>query len=350
MNPNVLNKPLLATAQQLEEAFYVEMMASMLPVDLPVIPGVAIIPVEGLLLQRFEGFGSSYERIYGQIKKAVNTPDIKHIVLDINSGGGEVNGLFDLVDFIREARNQKPITALINEQAYSAAYLIATSASQIVIPRTGSVGSIGVMVAHLDQSEAEKQQGLTYTEIFAGKHKLDFSPHQPLTDAAKTELQAHVDETYALLIQTLSLNRNQPESIFQETEAQIYTSSKALELNLIDKIQAANHFYEELQVEALPENEKDEIEPEDKPEPEEVLAAERRRVKAILDLCQLAQQPESAARLITQGLSVERARKTLFEKIVSQTSEPIINALPERASQDSQLMKAMLKGLEGRRI
>jgi ClpP class serine protease len=210
MNPNVLNKPLLATAQQLEEAFYVEMMASMLPVDLPVIPGVVIIPVEGLLLQRFEGFGSSYERIYGQIKKALNTPDIKHIVLDINSGGGEVNGLFDLVDFIREARNQKPITALINEQAYSAAYLIATSASQIVIPRTGSVGSIGVMVAHLDQSEAEKQQGLTYTEIFAGKHKLDFSPHQPLTDAAKTELQAHVDETYALLIQTLSLRVPQP--------------------------------------------------------------------------------------------------------------------------------------------
>lgn len=343
MNPNLLNKPLLVTQQQLEEAFYVEHMTSILPVMPPIIPGVAMIPIEGLLLQRFEGFGTSYERIYAQIKKALNTPDIKHIVLDINSGGSEVNGLFDLVDFIRAARTQKPITALINEQAYSAAYLIATAANQIIAPRTATVGSIGVMVAHLDQSEAEKQLGLKYTEIFAGKHKIDFSPHQPLSDSAKAELQAHVDETYQLLIETLGLNRNQSAQLFQDTEAQIYSSNKALELQLIDKIQAANQFYEDLQIQEKEEPEEEAL------DVETVLLGERQRIKAIMNLCQLAHQPELADHLIQQGLSVEKARKQLFDKMVAQTPPPIINTIPEHTSHNHRLIQSIVQGLEGRR-
>ncbi|TOL42864.1 serine peptidase, partial [Vibrio parahaemolyticus] len=70
------------------------------------------------------------------------------ICLDIDSPGGEVAGCFDLVDLIYELRGKKPIYAILSENAYSAAYAIASAADKIYVPRTGGVGSVGVIVIH----------------------------------------------------------------------------------------------------------------------------------------------------------------------------------------------------------
>ncbi|MFO1259065.1 MAG: S49 family peptidase [Gammaproteobacteria bacterium] len=338
MHPNLLNRPLLATAQQVEAALYPAQKALNSKSNL-VNQNVAVIPVEGLLLQRFEGFGSSYEAIRYQLKQALENPAIEQIVLDIDSGGGEVNGLFDLVDFIFEARKEKPIIALVNEQAYSAAYLIASAATQIIAPRTGGVGSIGVMVAHLDQSDAEKQIGLKYTEIFSGKHKVDFSPHKPLSETAAAQLQTQVDETYKLLIQTLVRNRNQPESVFESTEAQTYLSNQALELNLVDKIQPIYQLIEEISMK--------EEQIENPVNPMELLADERKRIQSIVDLCELAKMPECIGPFIKKETSAEEARTILLEKMAANVGEPNINAIKEQAGAQSQMMQAMIKGLQG---
>lgn len=337
MHPNLLNKPLLATAQQIEAVLYpVTNFNSSVNSSSQ---NVAVISVEGLLLQRFAGFGTSYESIRSQLRQALDSSVIEHIILDINSGGGEVNGLFDLVDFIFEARNQKPITALVNEQAYSAAYLIASAASQIIAPRTGSVGSIGVMVAHLDQSNAEKQIGLNYTEIFAGKHKIDFSPHQPLSETAAAQLKTQVDETYRLLIQTLTRNRGQPGLLFESTEAQVYSSNQALELNLIDNIQPIHQFTEDL---LMTDEQIDK-----QVSPIELLANERNRIQSIVDLCALAKMPECIGPFIKKETSAEEARTILLEKMAANAGEPNINAIKEQTGGQNQMMQAMIKGLQG---
>lgn len=339
MHPNLLNKPLLATAQQVEAALYPTQKTLNSKSNL-VNQNVAVISVEGLLLQRFEGFGSSYESIRYQLKRALENPGIEQIIFDINSGGGEVNGLFDLVDFIFEARKEKPIIALVNEQAYSAAYLIASAALQIIAPRTGGVGSIGVMVAHLDQSDAEKKIGLKYTEIFSGKHKVDFSPHKPLSETAAAQLQGQVDETYKLLIQTLARNRNQPESVFENTEAQTYLSNQALELNLVDKIQPIYQLIEEITM-------KEEEQIENPHNPMELLADERKRIQSIVDLCELAKMPECIGPFIKKETSPEEARTILLEKMAANVGEPNINAIKEQTGPQNQMMQAMIKGLQG---
>ncbi len=106
---------MLATAQQLNQSFSFDFQPTLKHTSLG---NLAMIPIEGLLLHRFNGYGTSYETIRCQIQSALDDTQVDHIVLDIDSGGGEVSGLFDLVDFIVESRNQKPITARVNAHAY----------------------------------------------------------------------------------------------------------------------------------------------------------------------------------------------------------------------------------------
>jgi ClpP class serine protease len=94
---------------------------------------VAIIPIHGLLTKRTELFSSffgttSYDEIHEATATALDDPEAKSILLDIDSPGGEVSGLFDPVDFISESKNIKPIYAIANDHAFSAAYAIASAA------------------------------------------------------------------------------------------------------------------------------------------------------------------------------------------------------------------------------
>lgn len=98
---------------------------------------------------------TSYEDIFSAISEAIEDEKVEKILLDVDSPGGEVGGLFDLVDFIFNARNQKPIYSFANDCACSAAYAIASATNRIFINRTSCVGSIGVIATHLDVSEAD---------------------------------------------------------------------------------------------------------------------------------------------------------------------------------------------------
>jgi ClpP class serine protease len=89
-------------------------------------------------------------------------PRVRGVILDVDSSGGEVGGLFDLVDQIGaiKAASQKPLWAVANEGALSAAYAIASTADRLYVTRTGEVGSIGVVAVHVDESGADEQAGL----------------------------------------------------------------------------------------------------------------------------------------------------------------------------------------------
>jgi ClpP class serine protease len=138
---------------------------------------VAVIPIHGLLTKRAELFDSffgttSYDEIHELISSAIENSQANSILLDIDSPGGEVSGLFDLVDFIYESRNIKPICAFANDHAFSAAYAIASAASKIFVNRTSGVGSIGVIATHIDISEHDKKEGIKYTTILRAIKKM----------------------------------------------------------------------------------------------------------------------------------------------------------------------------------
>src|SRR5690625_8005767 len=127
--------------------------------------GTLTIPVKGVMLHDFGysffGWATRYTYIRKAFERGMAQPDVARIATVINAGRGEVPRHFDLVDTIRGYRGQKPIEAFVDEHAYSAAFSLASAADRIHVPRTGGVGSVGVVTAHIDGSEARPHQGAT---------------------------------------------------------------------------------------------------------------------------------------------------------------------------------------------
>ncbi len=217
---------------------------------------LGVVPIHGSLMHRSLGLDAlsglmSYTEIENNFLAALENDQVEHIILDIDSPGGEVNGVFDLVDRIYEARQIKPITALINESGFSAAYALASAASTIIVPRTAGVGSVGVIAAHIDQSEQNKQNGLSVTTVFAGDRKNDLSPHAPLTDEALIHLQQQVDDTYELFVDTVARNRGLSTEVVKNTQAGIYFGGASVELGLADSVSPIHHALTHIHQEAI---------------------------------------------------------------------------------------------------
>jgi signal peptide peptidase SppA len=203
--------------------------------------GIAVIPVFGTLVRRTVGLEAqsgltSYASLGQQLADAVADPNVKAILLDVDSPGGEAGGVFDLADQLFAARKAKPIWAVANEEAFSAAYAIAAAASKIYVSRTGGVGSIGVIAVHLDQSQAEADAGLKYTAIYAGARKNDLSPHEPLSDPARATLQTEVDRVYEMFVATIARTRGLTTDAVKATEAGLFFGADAVAAGLADKL------------------------------------------------------------------------------------------------------------------
>ncbi len=208
--------------------------------DYAVIDGIAVIPVEGTLLKKDSFMSawsgcSSYEQIQRQVAGAVDDAGVRAILLDIDSPGGETAGCFDLADYLYSVRGAKPLYAVANDIALSAAYAIASSTDRIFVNRTGAVGSVGVYALHVDQSGFDKDVGLKYTYVFAGDRKVDGNPHQPLSDRALADIQDEVDREYNLFTETVARNRNVSTKEIVATQAAVVWADNALPL-LADQV------------------------------------------------------------------------------------------------------------------
>ncbi|MCL2829413.1 MAG: S49 family peptidase [Betaproteobacteria bacterium] len=203
--------------------------------------GVAIIPVEGSLVHRgstpdaISGL-TGYNRLSEWFRAALDDQSVHSILLDIDSPGGEVAGAFDFSDEIFAARGQKPIVAIAADLAASAGYAIASAADEVVVTRTGRVGSVGVALVHADYSRAVEKQGVNITLIHAGAHKVDGNSYAPLPDEVRQRVQTEVDRIHQIFIATVARNRGIDEAAVRATEALTYMGEAAIEIGFADRI------------------------------------------------------------------------------------------------------------------
>jgi len=208
--------------------------------------GVAIIPVVGSLINRgaFTGTSSglkSYEGLAVQINAAVSDPRVGSILLDIDSPGGEATGMFAVAETIRAARQQKPVIALVDDMAASAAYGIASAATEIVASPTSIVGSIGVVMLHVDQSEEMRMKGRKATLIFAGAKKVDGNPLGPLSESIRADMQADVNTFYERFVEAVAAGRPMLSiDAIKATEADTYIGTQGKKMGLVDRIGTFN--------------------------------------------------------------------------------------------------------------
>lgn len=208
-----------------------------------IVGGVAIIPIAGTLVQKlgtlrpYSGM-TGYDGIRQNFMTAMSDPDVKAIMLDIDSPGGEVSGCFDLVDAIYKARGTKPIWSILNESAYSAGYALASAADRIVVPRTGGVGSIGVIWMHMDWSKALTSAGFKVTFITYGDLKADGHPEIPLSEDARTRFQNDITTMGELFVSTVARNRNISAKAVRDTQAATYLGAAGVSQGLADEVMA----------------------------------------------------------------------------------------------------------------
>ena len=229
--------------------------------DVNTLNGIAVIPVMGTLVRRSSYLTTacgmtSYQTLLSQAEQAFNDPSIHAVLLEIDSGGGEAGGVFDTANRLRQLAHdsQKPLWAIANEGAMSAAYAIACAADQVFVTTTAEVGSIGVVACHLDQSKSDSMDGLHYTYLFAGDRKVDGNPHHPLTDDARVSIQRDIDQLYGQFVQLVASMRGMEEQLLIDTQAQVYRGADAVAAGLADKVAPLSEVLSLLQQQITPSN------------------------------------------------------------------------------------------------
>jgi len=216
-----------------------------------VVRGVAIIPVTGTLVAKLGTMRPScgmtgYDGIRASLSLAMDDPEVKAIAFDMESPGGEVAGCFDLVDTIYHARGTKPMWSILSETAYSACYALASATDRIVVPRTGGTGSVGVISACIDMSEAMGKAGIKVELITFGARKADGNEFSPLTKEARARFQADVDMMGNLFVDTVARNRAMDRAKVLETQATTFLGSAGVDIGFADAVMAPDQAFQEL--------------------------------------------------------------------------------------------------------
>jgi signal peptide peptidase SppA len=205
--------------------------------------GVGIVTITGSLVNRGAWVGASsgltsYEGIGYQLKTAAGDEAVRSVILDIHSPGGEAVGAMEVASLVRDLAAKKRTVAIVNGMAASAAYGIASGASDIVTTETGVSGSIGVVLLHADFSRNLDREGITPTLIHAGAHKVDGNPFEPLSADVRHSLQAEVNAFYESFLQTVGKGRGNRLSAAaaRKTEARIFIGKAAVDAGVADRV------------------------------------------------------------------------------------------------------------------
>lgn len=241
---DVYQKSISASASDVEA--YSNMAAKAeeeVPYLYSVLNGVGVVKMQGKLTNS----DSFWNRIFGRtsyadlrdaLVYAANDASVSQIMLDINSPGGEVNGMADVGQLVAQVNRVKPVTAFTDGMMASAAYYIGSHAKKIYSTDMATVGSIGVIMNLVTREKMMKSEGYTPHVIRAGKYKQIGNPNEELTTEGKAYLQSHVDYVYDKFIDVVAENRGVIPAVADKKMGQgrDFIGDQALEAGLVDKI------------------------------------------------------------------------------------------------------------------
>lgn len=188
------------------------------------------------------------ESIGAQFDAMVQDERVSSIVLDIDSPGGMVYGVPELAEKIRTNRGTKPIVAHAWNEAFSAAYWIASAADEISVTPSGEVGSIGVLMVHAEFSKALENDGVKVNVLRAGKFKAELTSFEPLSDEARAYQMARLEDYHADFVGAVAKGRGVATSVVRESfgQGRVVGAEKAKELGMVDRIETFDQLVKRL--------------------------------------------------------------------------------------------------------
>lgn len=196
---------------------------------------VAVVTIEGPLMQRGSWWRDGYEAVQRRIASAMGDEASTAVVLKINSPGGVCAGMAEAFKAIR-ASSTKPVIAYADEAAFSAAYGLACCADEIWLPESGSVGSVGVLTTRIDATEALKLEGVRVEVIAIGERKADGMPATPVSDAELARARAAAQTLANIFADQVGEARKMTREQVLALEAGCFMGAEAVAVGLADKV------------------------------------------------------------------------------------------------------------------
>ena len=208
-----------------------------------VVDSVAMLDVKGTLVHKhgylkpYSGM-TGYDSIINRAAMMLAEPDVKGILMDMHTPGGEVSGLFDTADRLRQMSEQagKPIWSLCNDMTLSGGQALASAAQRRLTTQTGLSGSVGVVMAHGSYQDALKDQGIKVTLIHSGAHKVDGNPYEDLPDEVLERFQADTHALRQQFAELVARHTGLSVGAVLATEAAIYRGQEAIDIGFADAL------------------------------------------------------------------------------------------------------------------
>lgn len=204
---------------------------------------VGVISIKGSLVEGSAGYGvfygqTGYDDIRAALVAAVSNSDVKAILLDVSSGGGQVSGVDDTAQLISRVNNVKPVVTYTGSTMGSAALWLGASANHTVAGKTAIVGSLGVIMVHLDRSRQLADAGIKPTIIRAGTEKALATPYEPLSEKAQAGLQSQADVLYGVFLNHVASSRGVSATNGDKKfgQGRVFVGQQAVDAGLVDKL------------------------------------------------------------------------------------------------------------------
>lgn len=203
---------------------------------------VAIVPVRGEIVPS----GSRWMEVFGwtglnllkaRMESVRNEPSVRAVVLDFDSPGGSVYGVAEMAEYLREY--PKPIHAIVNHMAASAAYWLASQAATISMSPSGLTASVGVIWHHEDLTGLMEKEGVKVTVVTAGRRKAELSQFAPLSDEGRAVAQERLNEWYRMFVNDVAAGRGVTPAKVREDygEGAPMQAREALKAGVVDYIE-----------------------------------------------------------------------------------------------------------------
>jgi ClpP class serine protease len=212
-----------------------------------VIDGVAVLPVSGTMVHKYGHLKpysgmTGYDGIIARMADAINDPEVKGILLDMDTPGGEVSGCFDAAATIRSMAKEsgKPLWSIADDMACSAGMAIASAADRRLITQSAVMGSVGVVMAHTSVAKKLKEDGIAVTLIHSGSHKVEGNPYEDLSKETLASFQASTDKLRDEFATLVAGNIGLTKEAVLATEAAVYRGQEAINIGFADQLVNGN--------------------------------------------------------------------------------------------------------------